>query len=590
MLKKERLYNELQGKPSNLSKEEKEKERKKNHNNNVNHKLDDAIIRKKGKDKELEEKNEKIKKEHDRIQSELEKLTCDINELLIKNEELKNEINDLRRRKEDSIKQRDALKEDNYNKELEINDLITQNTESESKIKKSELKREIENGIEEVKEFEWKRNELEKEYHKIIEESIKRERETKKEQAKKRQMQKAVSTSKNVFKGNNAKEVEKQRKAIIDDEIMDRTPVLDVQIEKWCEINKMKKCILNKHGKNSKIIEDTFMFITNYMGLDSFEDLPVLYMKAEDQMSRINFDIQKLDLEIDKLESEKEILEKKISFLTDKKTDNYEEKTNFINSKENEIKAISEAIEKLEKDIKHKRKLFAGLQTETDKYLEKLNGTYLADYVPNKMNVDQNIKYTEQTVNKFISNVEDYYKLIQEFDEWVEGPKRWEEADELELLRREIREKLENFEKNKVLNKNLFSSMKSEVRNGTKIKDIIQHTSSLLLDHLESSNSLNVSKKRNNNSKDTGNQSQLPTTDDHHFNESTIGNSQHQQQQQQSSIFMPNSSVEVGGNNTEENNANNSGVNNSNIVNNSISNDGNAEENKNKETLVAEAA
>ena len=531
--KKERQYNELKGKPTTLTKEEKEKERKKNHKANINHKLMDPIVRKKGKDKMIQEEQEKIKKEMDKNVAELEKLTCFINELVIGNQNLKNNIIDLRTRKADAIKQRDMLKEQNQQKRDEIQELKEQNKFAESKIRKSEYDKEVERGRMQQKDFEQKRDDLEREYHKIIEEAIKRERETKKEQAKRRMMQKQVSQSKTMFKGQNAKEVEKQRKAVADDEILDRTPILDIQIEKWTEMNKKQKQIISKSEKTSQEIKGIFDDLTKYLGLDSFEQLPEEYSKIENQMSRINIELKNLNVRVDDLEAEKLILQNKISYLSGKKHENSENKSEFLKKKEEEIENISKAIESLERDIEHKRLLFKKIQPETDKYLNKLNVTYLADYVPNKMNVDENIGYTEQTVNKFISNVEDYYKLIQEFDESVKKHEN-EELSELDRLRLEIREKLENFEKNKLLNKNLYSSMKTESKNGVEFSDIIRHTSNMLMESIENpyNISFNESKKRGNN--DTINQSQLPTQDGHHYNDSTAGN------QQQSSIIVPN--------------------------------------------------
>ena len=67
--------------------------------------------------------------------------------------------------------------------------------------------------------------------------------------------------------------------------------------------------------------------------------------------------------------------------------------------------------------MEHKREVFKRIQPITDEYLSKLGESYLADFVPNKANVDREIQYNEQTVNKYLSNVQDYYKLIQTWDE-----------------------------------------------------------------------------------------------------------------------------------------------------------------------------
>ena len=41
----------------------------------------------------------------------------------------------------------------------------------------------------------------------------------------------------------------------------------------------------------------------------------------------------------------------------------------------------------------------------------------ISDFIPNRETVDPNTHYNEQTVNKFLANVQDYYKIIQTWDE-----------------------------------------------------------------------------------------------------------------------------------------------------------------------------
>lgn len=80
---------------------------------------------------------------------------------------------------------------------------------------------------------------------KIVEENIKRSREAKKEAVKKR------------FKYNINQDDEHAR-MLAEEDVSDRTPILDVLIEKWRFYNKFKKQMLDKYIKNSVAIRDAF--------------------------------------------------------------------------------------------------------------------------------------------------------------------------------------------------------------------------------------------------------------------------------------------------------------------------------------------
>ena len=109
LAQKEKLYNQLQGKPVNKTSEEKEKERRDHKKAIKNHKFTDPIVRKKGREKEIADNREKIAKEDTRKRAEFQKLTTDINELIISNKELKEQIVDLRKRKIEALKKKQKL-------------------------------------------------------------------------------------------------------------------------------------------------------------------------------------------------------------------------------------------------------------------------------------------------------------------------------------------------------------------------------------------------------------------------------------------------------------------------------------------------
>ena len=485
--KKFKQYCELQGKPVAETNEEKEKKEK--ITVKKTHKLTDPIVKKQGKDKILMEEQEKSKKIYLKSSNQVQKLSSEINDLILTNDSLKKEIEDLRKQKNIFIKQREELKEKNKEKENDILTLQKLNEISKNKIKVNELQNSIETSANQQKKFEETRDALELEYHKIIEEFIRRQREEKKEAARKRQM--AIITNsggKSSFKGKNVQEIERQIKALKDEEISDRTPIIEEIVHKWRYINKFKKHMIEKYTKNSEMINEAFSRIIKFLGLDDVDELPIVYKKIEDQMSNIGIYLSRLENEENNLEDEKKILEDKIKFLQDKKIENKIDEEMFIKDKEKKINDLMSAIEKIEKDVNEKKKFFVKIQPLTDEYLKNLNNSILADYVINKMQIDEKLAYNENTVNKFISNVEDYYNLIQMFNQSV-NEKNDDENKEFDKLRNDIKLKLKNFEKNKILNKNFFNEIKSEGKN---YDEIIKLSSEKLITQLTAGSSSNL--------------------------------------------------------------------------------------------------
>ena len=409
------------------------------------------------------------------------------------------------------MKQRDAIMEENQKKQEELDEMNKGNEVSKSQIKHKELKKTINDGNEQQKEFEEERNDLEIEYQKLREEYIKRERETKKENAKRRQMALISNGQKSQFKGSHDKDMEQQLKMLADEEIMDRTPMLDLCNEKWREVNKLKKTHIETFQENSTKIRKTFEELTNYLGLDSFEELPIVYQKTEQQMSNIGVYKEKLDLQNDELEKETEKVEKEIEKLTGKKRVKNDDKEKFILEKENSVKVISDLIKDFETGIKKRKKLFTAIQPATDKYLEKLNNTYLSDFVYQKENVDTAKDYNEKSVSKYLANVQDYFMLVQEWEEATKDKKKAEETSDMDKLRDDMIQKLGGFEKNRLITKNLYKSMKLDHKNpDKKMEDIIKEYSLKIAEEIQnpSKQAMNKSKKLSGNmnkSKDSAN-------------------------------------------------------------------------------------
>ena len=552
LTQKEKQYNELQGKPVVKTKEEKEKERKEHKKAVKSHKLSDPIIRKKGKEKEFYDEQIRIQKIYDKNKVDFEKLTCDINELVIGNKNLKQQIIDLRKRKFEAQKQLESIVEENQKKQEELEEILKDNKALKDQIKYKEYQKVVEYGNIQEKNFVAERDDYENQYHEIIKDYVKREKEAKKENAKKRQMALLGSGSPTHFKGMNDKDIEKQLKILAEEEISDRTPILDLEIEKWTEINKIKKLTLQRHYENCVKIEDAFKKLTNFLGLDDFCQLPEVFKKTEQQNSNINFYIEKLDLQLDNLEQEKQSIIEQIELLSGKQSENYENKTKFKEQKEQSIKIMDNLIDNFENDIEHKRAVFRRIQPSTDKYLQQLGESYISDFIPNRETVDPNTHYNEQTVNKFLANVQDYYKIIQTWDEANKTAKQ-DENKEIDKLREEMKLKLGGFEKNRIISKKLITSMKNDLKSGTNIEDIIKKASLEIAQQTNNTTSMNNSMRNAkmdlNNSSSFNNNSQMPT-ELLNANQ-TVNDSNYNQQQ--SSIIIPNNNSS-NQNNTSSNN------------------------------------
>ena len=493
---KYKTYSKFQGKVPEVTKEEKEKEileriKKKKKTN-----ISEPLKRKKLKDKIQQEEEIKLKKEYNKNQIALGDVENDINKLLLINNDLKNEITELRKQKSNALLKKENVIKLNKQKEKELEELKENNKIAKSQIKNLELKQSINKGIQQQKDFEKARDELEIEYYKLMQESIKKEREKKKEHSNKQQMFILSNDSTNaLFKGVKDKELEKQLKLISNEEISDRTPIIEELIKKWKYTNKCEKHMIDKYFNNSIKIKEIFEKIMSYNEVKNYDDLILIFQKNEEQMNNVDMNILRLENEISDLEKENIELDDKIMYYQNKKKNDIKEKNDFFNNKNDKINKLTKEIIDLENEIKKKRDFFLKIQPLTDNYLIKLNQTYLSDYIPNKIPIDQSLPYTESTVNNYISNIQDYYKLIQNFEDGINESNKDNFENDIDKLRNEMRNKLENFDKGKILNKTIFTTMKNEQKNGLNFDEIIKKNSEMIVGLLNPTINTTLKKK-----------------------------------------------------------------------------------------------
>ena len=494
---KYKTYCEYQGKVRDLTKEEKEKEILERIKKKKQLKISQPLKRTQLKDKIQQEEETKLKKEYNKNKIALGDIENDINKLLLLNNDLKNEITELRKQKSNAILKKENIIKKNKQKEKELEELKENNKIAKSQIKNLELKQSINRGIQQQKDFEKTRDELEIEYYKLMQESIKKEREKKKEHANNKQMFILSNDSTNaLFKGVKDKEIEKQLKLISSEEISDRTPIIEELIKKWVYTDKCEKHMIEKYLNNSIKIKEIFEKIMCYNEVKNYEDLILIFQKNEEQMNNVDMNIIRLENEIGNLEKQDIELDDKIKYYQNKKKTDIKVKNDFMNNKNEKIDKLTKDINNLENEIKKKREFFTKIQPLTDEYLSKLNQTYLSDFIPNKIPVDKNLPYTESTVNKFISNIQDYYKLIQNFEDGINDINRDNYENDIDKLRNEMKNKLENFDKGKIINKTIFTTMKNEQKSGLNFDEIIKRNSEMIIGLLNPS--INTSMKKKN--------------------------------------------------------------------------------------------
>ena len=76
---------------------------------------------------------------------------------------------------------------------------------------------------------------------------------------------------------------------------------------------------------------------------------------------------------------------------------------------------MNKNIDDLTNDINSKKNYFDSLQDEATSFLSKLNETYLADYVDNKI-ILKDFHINEDNIKFIFDNIQNYTKLITEFE------------------------------------------------------------------------------------------------------------------------------------------------------------------------------
>jgi len=471
--KKLREYNKLLGKPSSPSKEQRLSLMKQKMEEIKNRQIFSPNYGKKIRISSPEEEIKSLKKCASMNEIKLNSIKSEVNKQSLENDRILREINLIRRDKLIQKNKLQKITEENDDIDHQIKALKQKNKRSLSRLNYADLeKAKVENKILEEN-FKKNREHLEYKYHQVIQDNIRREKNKINELGKQR-MANAV------FADNARKNTGKDVNSILitdRDEIQDRIPILDGLLDKWNHTIKFKKQMLNKYITNSAKIKDTLDKLLLVLGLENYEDLPQVYEMEEAQNAKIDEALSKVSNEVDLLKEQKELMEKKISKLqnTKKETNNQNE----MNLKEREINI--ETLKRLNEDllnqINRKKTLFNDMEECTFNFLNKMENTYLSDFVVKKMNIEETSKLNETNVLDYLGSVYCYIQLINDFNENVQAKKEIKQNinmsslanKSIENLDKEIKFKLSKFNYNNCLNK-----VKKDAKQKNAFDDVIR--------------------------------------------------------------------------------------------------------------------
>ena len=507
-IKKQSEYNQLAGKPIIKSKEQKMEEMKEKMQKLKNRQIFDPNYGKKNPILQPGEETKMIQKNTDKCKIEYDNLINAINKQVLYNNELQREIEEVRKEKNRIHEKIEKADEQNKSIEEELEIMQNKNNAKYKKIQFKELNKVKEKGKVIESQFLEERDVLENKFHKVIEENIRREKEHKNDLRKIR-LKNAIFADRARAKGSS-----KSMAAINDmkledqDEIHDRMPILDMLIDKWKYITKYKRNMLDKYIKYANEIRISFDKLLEYLGLEKLEKLPEVYTKNEQQMSSIESYLSSLSSEVDNLAEQKSLLEKQIIILSQTKKDDKEEQINLIEERKAKIALLQKYNDDLVENINRKKVIFKDLEEPTFNFLNKMQKTYLTDFVVSKNSVDKNTRLNENNVINYLGTVYCYCQLINDFDENVNYNQslKVEENNDvnktIDLLKKDIKTKLSKFNYKNCVKGDIHNSINNTVKHGDDFDETIRRLANVIVDQVNNNGDYslnNISSMNTNN-------------------------------------------------------------------------------------------
>ena len=503
--KKFREYNEILGKPVALTKEQKLKMIKEKLEKLKKREIFSPNYGRRIRPINPEDEIKNLQKSSSLNEIKLNDIKKGVNKQALINERISHEINEIRKDKQLLQARLEKIEEENEEIERDLEFLKKKNQKTTKKLKCKDLKKTKEEGLSMEEKFKLDRNILEDKYHKVIEANIRRERLRNNELSKQR-LANAVFADNARKKGKKSSKQESQEDQ---DEIQDRMPILDVLLDKWIFIIKYKKQMINKYINYSSQIRNAFDKLILFLGLEKYDELPLIYEKDEEQIAKIDELLSRTTNDVEELKSKKILLQKQIYILTETKKITNLNKQQYKKEKEESIENLKKLNNELEEEITIKRKLFLDMQESTFNFLKKMQNTYLVDFIVKRMNIEENSKINEQNVIDYLGSVYCYIQLINDFNENVQNKKMIKENlnksnsvnKSIENLQKEIRLKLSKFNYDNCLNK-----VKKDSRQKSMFDEVIFRLANDIVnevnnnyDYCQNPTSLNISDGNSNN-------------------------------------------------------------------------------------------
>ena len=507
-IKKQSEYNQLAGKPIIKSKEQKMEEMKEKMQKLKNRQIFDPNYGKKNPILQPGEETKMIQKNTDKCKIEYDNLINAINKQVLYNNELQREIEEVRKEKNRIHEKIEKADEQNKSIEEELEIMQNKNNAKYKKIQFKELNKVKEKGKVIESQFLEERDILENRFHKVIEANIRREKEHKNDLRKIR-LKNAIFADRARAKGSSKSMADINDLKLEDqDEIHDRMPILDMLIDKWKYITKYKRNMLDKYIKYANEIRISFDKLLEYLGLEKLEKLPEVYTKNEQQMSSIESYLSSLSSEVDNLSEQKSLLEKQIIILSQTKKDDKEEQLNLIEERKEKIALLQKYNDELVENINRKKVIFKDLEEPTFNFLNKMQKTYLTDFVVSKNSVDKNTRLNENNVINYLGTVYCYCQLINDFDENVNYNQslKVEENNDvnktIDLLKKDIKTKLSKFNYKNCVKGDIHNSINNTVKHGDDFDETIRRLANVIVDQVNNNGDYslnNISSMNTNN-------------------------------------------------------------------------------------------
>lgn len=507
-IKKQSEYNQLAGKPIIKSKEQKMEEMKEKMQKLKNRQIFDPNYGKKNPILQPGEETKMIQKNTDKCKIEYDNLINAINKQVLYNNELQREIEEVRKEKNRIHEKIEKADEQNKSIEEELEIMQNKNNAKYKKIQFKELNKVKEKGKVIESQFLEERDILENRFHKVIEANIRREKEHKNDLRKIR-LKNAIFADRARAKGSSKSMADINDLKLEDqDEIHDRMPILDMLIDKWKYITKYKRNMLDKYIKYANEIRISFDKLLEYLGLEKLEKLPEVYTKNEQQMSSIESYLSSLSSEVDNLSEQKSLLEKQIIILSQTKKDDKEEQLNLIEERKEKIALLQKYNDELVENINRKKVIFKDLEEPTFNFLNKMQKTYLTDFVVSKNSVDKNTRLNENNVINYLGTVYCYCQLINDFDENVNYNQslKVEENNDvnktIDLLKKDIKTKLSKFNYKNCVKGDIHNSFNNTVKHGDDFDETIRRLANVIVDQVNNNGDYslnNISSMNTNN-------------------------------------------------------------------------------------------